>query len=108
MTSRSTRTTRRPRDSRTRDRLLEAQQLEAEALADVCAAQEDLNKACLKRDTALAAASARVDEAQGAVELAQTALVRVSGLDRAALLLAIDATTLRKVANSKNGPRRAE
>jgi hypothetical protein len=108
MTNRSTRTIRRPRDSQTGDRLLEAQQLETEALADVCAAQEGLSNACLKRDAALAAANARVDEAQSVVEAAQAALVRVSGIDRAALLLAVDATTLRKVASSKNRQRSAE
>lgn len=78
-----------PRDSRTRDRLREAQQLEARALADVCRAQETLSRICTKRDVA-----------QAALETAQAALVRASGLERAALLLAADAAALRRVANA--------
>jgi hypothetical protein len=101
MTTRSTRSIRRPRDDRARSRLLEAQQLEAEALTDVYAAQENVTKACVKRDAAIAAAEARVEDAERAVESAKGALVRVSGLDRAAMLLAVEATTLRKGRSAK-------
>lgn len=79
-----------PRDSRTRDRLREAQQLEAQALTEVCRAQEGLIRVCAKRDAALAA-----------VDAAQAALVRVSGLERAALLLDTDVAALRKVVNAQ-------
>jgi hypothetical protein len=103
MTTGSPRLARMPRDVRARERLREAQQQEAQALAAVCAAQEALAKTCAKRDAVLAAATAKVDQAQAGVESAQDALVRVSGLDRAALLLSLNPAELRK----RNG-RRAE
>ena len=108
MTSRSPRTIRRPRDARTRDRLVEAQQLEAHALAGVCAAQEGLSRACAKRDAVVARANVAVEQARATVESAQAVLIRVSGIDRAALLLAVEATALRKVASSRNGRRPEE
>jgi hypothetical protein len=103
MTTGSPRTTRMPRDVRARERLREAQQQEAQALAVVCAAQDALARTCAKRDAVLAAANGKVGQARAGVESAQGALVRVSGLDRAALLLGLDPAELRK----RNG-RRAE
>jgi hypothetical protein len=83
----------------------EAQRQEAEALAGVCVAQDGLAKAQAKRDAVIAAATAAVDQAQAVVESAQAALVRVSGIDRAAVLLDADAAELRKIAGSRNGRR---
>ena len=97
---------RRPRDARVRDRLLEAQQIEAEALAGVCLALDDLARTSAKRDAVMATATARVDEAQAAVESAQATLVEVSGLARAAQLLAMNPAALRKISNSRPGRRR--
>jgi hypothetical protein len=82
----------------TRERLIKAQRAEAQALTAVCAAEEILRKACAKRDAILAAAQAVVDDAQSEVEETQAALIRVSGLDRAALLVDADPGELRKVA----------
>jgi hypothetical protein len=107
MTTGSPRAARMPRDVRARERLREAQQQEARAVVAVCVAQDELGKACARRDAVLAAATAKVDQAQVAVESAQSALVRVSGLDRAAVLLSIDPAELRKIAGGRNG-RRAE
>lgn len=92
-----------PRDVRARERLREAQLQETEAVAAICAAEEALRKACAKRDAAVAAASATVDRARASVESAQVALVRVSGLDRAAVLLGVDTATLRKVVGAGTG-----
>lgn len=101
MTTPSKRSTRRPRDDHARNRLQRAQQLESEALADVYVARENVTKACSRRDAAIAVATARVEHAQRAAESAEEALVRVSGLDRAALLLGVETTTLRKVRTTK-------
>jgi hypothetical protein len=79
-----------------------AQQREAEALAGVCAADERLRKAREKRDAAVTAATATVRQAQAVVESAQAGLVRVSGVERAAVLLAVDIGELRKVAGRKS------
>ncbi|HZC72090.1 MAG TPA: hypothetical protein VE442_15460 [Jatrophihabitans sp.] len=105
MTTGSPHTARMPRDVRARERLREAQQQEAQALAAVCAAQDRLAKADAKRNAVLAAATAKVGQAQAGVDSAQGALVRVSGLDRAALLLGIDPAELRKIAGARNGRR---
>jgi chemotaxis regulatin CheY-phosphate phosphatase CheZ len=105
MTNGSPRTGRLPRDVGTRERLREAQLREVDAVAVVCAAQDRLRKACTKRDAAAAAATAVVDQAQASVESAQGALVQVSGLERAALLLGIDSADLRKIVSARNGRR---
>jgi hypothetical protein len=105
MTTGTPRSGRMPRDTRTRERLREAQRRETESVAAVCAANETLQKACAKREAALAAATAAVDDAQGVVETAQAALVNVSGLDRAALLLGVNSTELRKITVTRNGRR---
>jgi hypothetical protein len=97
-----------PRDVRVRERLREAQQQEAQAMAAVCAAQHALDKACTKRDAAIAAAAAVVDRAHGSVSAAQAALVMVSGLDRAAVLLGMGANDLRrKLSNGHTAETRA-
>jgi hypothetical protein len=99
--------TRLPRDARARGRLREAQQREAEALAAVYVAESALTRAHARRDAALAAATAVVERAEEGVANAQTALVEVSGLPRASLLLAVDPSDLRKNVGSRN-TRRAD
>jgi hypothetical protein len=96
MTAGSIRGGRMPRDVRARERLREAQQREAEAVAAVCAANHALGKARAKRDDALTAANAAVKRAQQAVDAARGELVKVSGLERTALLLGINPSELRK------------
>lgn len=96
MTAVPPRATRPPRDTRTRERLREAQHREATAVAAVCAAEQAVHRARAKRDAIVASATVTVDQAQAALEAAQSALVAVSGIDRAALLLGIDAAALRK------------
>lgn len=106
MTGRPPGAARLPRDARARERLREAQRQEAEALAGVCAAQDSLDKARAKHEAVLAAATAMVDRAQTAVDAAQAALVAVSGVERAAMLLGMDIAGLRKVVGGRNGRRR--
>jgi hypothetical protein len=86
---------------RARERLREAQLREAEAVAAVCAAQDVLARACAKRDAVLESATAVVDQAQASVHAAQTGLVQVSGVERAALLLGVGPAELRKSANGR-------
>jgi hypothetical protein len=85
-----------PRDVHARERLRAAQQREAQAVAAVYVAERSLGKACAKRDEVLAAATAVVDKARQSVASAQTALVGVSGFDRAAALLGIEVADLRR------------
>jgi hypothetical protein len=103
MTTGTPRGSRMPRDTRTRERLREAQQRESESVAAVCAATDVLHKAYAKREAAIAAATSTVEQAQAAVEAAEATLVTVSGIDRAALLLGIEPTELRKITTTRTG-----
>lgn len=103
MTQKSPRAGRLPRDVRARERLREAQVQEAGAVAAVCAAQQRWSQAREKRDAALAAADAVVERAQAALEAAQSDLVGVSGLERAAMLLGIGTSELRKIVGTRAG-----
>src|SRR3954462_1982184 len=76
---------RHPVDAGARQRLLEAQRAETEALRKVGTA----DKACDRVRARLATAEATVFEAR-------RSLVRVSGATRAALLLGVDEATLRR------------
>jgi hypothetical protein len=76
---------RHPVDAGARQRLLEAQRAEAEALRKV----ETAGKGCATARDRLAAADAKLLEAQ-------RTLVRTSGASRAALLLGVDEATLRR------------
>lgn len=89
-------TVRLPRNLDARERLQRAQQAEATAVATVYRAEAQLTKAQAKYDTALAAATAFVDQARDGVAAAQQALVAVSGRDRAAQLLGVSSAELRK------------
>jgi hypothetical protein len=94
-----------PRDVHARERLREAQRQEAHMLAAVYAAEGVLARAHAKRDAALAATSAVVQHAEDQVATAQAALVEVSGVHRAAILLAVDPSDLRKVTSSRSARR---
>jgi hypothetical protein len=85
-----------PRDVVARERLRRAQQEEVRAVSAVCAAQCGLAAARLKRDRAVAAADAVVVDAERELATAQTALVEVSGLDRAGVLLGLNRAALRR------------
>jgi hypothetical protein len=76
---------RHPVDAGARQRLLEAQRAEADALRKV----ESAGKGCATARDSLAAADAKLLEAQ-------RTLVRTSGASRAALLLGVDEATLRR------------
>lgn len=97
----------RPRDLQARERLRRAQQRESQALAAVCTAQRALDRAQGKRQAALAAADAVVEQAQTVVTDAQAGLVAVSGLERAAVLLGLDPGELRKTSSAR-AERRAQ
>jgi hypothetical protein len=101
----ASRTKRLPRDVRVRERMRAAQQQEGAALAGVCVAMEQLRRASARRDTVVAAATAVVDRAQAAVEAAHAEVVRISGIERAALILAMDVAELRKSGGAKKGGR---
>jgi hypothetical protein len=101
MATGSRRSARQPRDVRARERLREAQLQEANAVAAVFAAQQVLQRVCAKRDAAVAAANATVEQARESVSSAQGALVSVSGLNRAAVLLGVKTSELRAVSASR-------
>ena len=103
MTVGSTAAGRMPRDVRARERLREAQAAESRAVAAVCAAGEALSRACGRREATVAAATVKVEQAHAVVAHAQAALIAVSGLDRAAVLLGVDAGELRKNAGTRHG-----
>lgn len=95
-----TRATRKPADPRARDRLREAQAAETRALATVCAAETKVASAIAKRDKACATADSWVADANSVLAVARADLVSVSGVDRAALLLGISKTELRRSLSS--------
>ena len=64
-------------------------------------AGSELDRAQGKRQSALAAADAVVEQAQTVVTDAQAGLIAVSGLERAALLLGLDPGELRKITSAR-------
>jgi hypothetical protein len=96
MTSQTRSVTRMPRDIRARERLREAQQAEARALTVVCSSEVALARVCRQRDEVIAAASARVAAFERELATVQASLVSISGLDRAAVLLGLEPSVLRK------------
>ena len=102
MTNRSAVVSRMPRDVRARERLREAQQKESRAVAAVCAAGDALGRACAKRDAVYTTATVKVERAEAELDSARASLVQVSGLDRAALLLGLEAAELRKSVASRS------
>jgi hypothetical protein len=97
-----TRPTRRPADPRARERLREAQAAETAALAAVCAAKTKVAAAQARRTKALATAAGWVNEAATLLDAARADLAAVSGADRAALLLGIPKTELRRSLAAEN------
>jgi hypothetical protein len=87
---------RRPTDLRARERLRDAQTAEARAVTAVYAAEAGRDAAIERRDQAWAAAAALVDAAEDDLAVARAAVVTVSGLDRAAVLLGTAKADLRK------------
>lgn len=85
-----------PLDVRTRERMREAQLAEARAVTAICAAQAAVARAAAKRDRTVAAANAMVQRAELELTRRHAALVSVSGLDRAATLLAVTPAKLRR------------
>jgi len=91
------RTTRRPLDERARGRLREAQRVESDAVAAVHAASVNRDGAQAKLNAVIAKHQGAIDDADRAVSKAQSRLVSVSGIERAALLLEQPVAALRAV-----------
>ena len=97
------RSTRRPLDERARARLRDAQRLESGAVAAVHAAAFNKESAQAKLDAVVAKHKGAIDGANQALSMAQSHLVSVSGIERAALLLEQPAATLRAAVRSTTG-----
>jgi hypothetical protein len=90
------RTGRIPKNVQARERLREAQDVEARAVSAASAAQDAFVAAARKRDKAVAVADALLAEAERALAAAQADVVAVSGVERASALLGVNRTVLRK------------
>jgi hypothetical protein len=98
-----TRSARKPADPSARERLREAQAAEARALSCVCDAEAKMASAIAKRDKARVTANGWVAAASALLDTARSEMASVSGADRAALLLDISKTELRRSLASANG-----
>jgi hypothetical protein len=78
-----------PADSSTRDRLRRAQKAERESLRKYTTASRRVAAEFAKRDQVLSAHGALIDKAQAELAKALSALVTVSGVDRAAVLVGL-------------------
>lgn len=94
--------TKKPTDVPARQRLREAQAVEARAVADVCVAEAKVRTAITKRDKAQAIADRWVAGATELLDRARADLVSVSGVERAALLLGIGKPELRRSLAANN------
>jgi hypothetical protein len=90
-----------PIDGEARERLRTAQVAEGTATGAVYDAQAAVEAAIGKRDQAVAAASVAVQAAETALASKYAELISVSGADRAAVLLGMTRTALKRLA--KNG-----
>jgi hypothetical protein len=97
------RTTRRPLDERARARLREAQRVESDAVAMVHAAAVAREVTQTKLDAIIAKHQVAIREADQALSRAQSKLVSVSGIERAALLLDQPVAALRAAVRSATG-----
>lgn len=88
--------TRKPTDPLARERLRKAQAAETRALSAVCVAEAKVASAIAKRNKAYATADSWVADANAVLDVARADLVSVSGADRAAALLGISKTQLRR------------
>ena len=101
-------TTRRPLDEGARARLRDAQRLESDAVARVLAAAISREGARAKLDAVIAKHQVAIGDADNAVDKAQSHLVSVSGIQRAALLLDEPVAALRAAVRSTTGAPRDE
>ena len=101
-------TTRRPLDEGARARLRDAQRLESDAVARVLAAAISREGARAKLDAVIAKHQVAIGDADNAVDKAQSHLVSVSGIQRAALLLDEPVAALRAAVRSTTGAARDE
>src|SRR4051794_25949729 len=85
-----------PRDREARERLREAQQAEARAVAEVYRAEAGLTRAEAKYEDTLAVAGAAVEQAKADRDRMRSKLVGISGCDRAAQLLGLTPEVLGK------------
>ena len=85
-----------PTDPRARERLREAQAVEARTVAAVYGAESRVERAAAKRDRAREVADVWVTDAVRVLDRARADLVSVSGVDRAALLLGLSRSELRR------------
>ena len=93
---------RKPNDPRARERLREAQAVEARAVVAAYIAEAKVATAITKRDKAHAIAEGWVAEATDLLDRARADLVSISGTDRAALLLGIGKPELRRSLSAAN------
>jgi len=100
--ARVTRTRRLPADEHARERLRAAQQRESAAVAAVYAANDNVAAAQRRLAEAIVAHEHTINDATKRLQHAQAELVAVSGLDRAALLLAEPKTALRAACKTAN------
>ena len=96
-------TTRRPLDEGARARLRDAQRLESDAVSRVLAAAIKREGARAKLDAVIAKHQVAIGEADQALSRAQSSLVSVSGIERAALLLDQPVGVLRAAVRSTSG-----
>ena len=93
-----------PNDPGARERLREAQAVEARAVVAAYVAEAKVATAITKRDKAHAIAEEWVADATGLLDRARADLVSISGADRAALLLGISKLELRRSLSTANAP----
>ena len=93
-----------PNDSRARERLREAQAVEARAVVAAYVAETKVATAITRRDKAQAIAERWVADATDLLDRARADLVSISGADRAAMLLGISKPELRRSLSAANSP----
>ena len=92
----------RPTDPTARERLRRAQAAEELAVRSIEAAHVRLERSRRRMETAVEAARLSVEQAAGALYDAKLALVRTSGVERAALLLDEPRSALRALARHRH------
>jgi hypothetical protein len=97
------RATRQPLDERARARLRDAQRVESKAVAAVHAAVVKKQSEQAKLDAVIAKHQGVIDDAHHELSKAQSHLVAVSGIQRAALLLGEPVAALRAAVRAATG-----
>jgi hypothetical protein len=90
-----------------RERLLEAQRREREAVREFTTACRRADLEIAKRDAALGALQAAIDKANERVDVTVAALVEVSGISRTASLTALDESRVRELLRANRARRTA-